>query len=219
MTKNNIRDKAMELRKEKKSYRQISEQLGISKSTVSLWLKNLKWSEDIIDELAKIAKTKSRAQLKVMTEKRRQQNEARRKEAAKEAARQFSGFLKNYIFLTGISIYWGEGDKQAHNGLVRMSNTDPMMLRLFIKFLKEICGVPQERIKLWLLLYPDNNEEACRKYWKRLCHVQDSQFVKTQRIVGRHKKRRLGFGVGNLYVCDKCLKVKILTWIDILGRM
>src|SRR5581483_7922935 len=45
------------------------------------------------------------------------------------------------LYGLGLGIYMGEGSKLAY-GSVRVSNTNPTILRIFISFLKIICSVP-----------------------------------------------------------------------------
>src|ERR1041385_8354584 len=44
----------------------------------------------------------------------------------------------------GIGLFWGEGNK-ADKYSVRLGNTNPALIKAFIKFLVEICGVKKER--------------------------------------------------------------------------
>ncbi|OGH87838.1 MAG: hypothetical protein A3J93_05410 [Candidatus Magasanikbacteria bacterium RIFOXYC2_FULL_42_28] len=219
MSKDELKSKALQLRRKGLSYNQISKKLGVSKSTVSLWLAKVGWSVKMIDVLAKQNKTRSRAQLRSYAKIRKVKMEAMREVAREEARQSFFSLSKNILFLVGLTIYWGEGDKRMANGLVRISNIDPAMVKKFIEFLRKVCEVPQERIKIWLLLYKDLNEIKCKRYWTTKLNLRPSQFVKSQCIVGRHKTRRVSYGVCNLYVSNRLLKEKILTWIELLGRM
>ena len=219
MVKEIARSRAIILRKQKYSYRQIAEQLSVSKATVSRWLGDLAWSNKMIDVLSERAKAKSRENLKKMAETHRAQRAERRIKNIKLATAEFKKLVDNRLFLIGLGIYWGEGDKNDKNGLIRISNIDADMIRWFILFLDKICAVPRQKIKLWILLYPDLKEQVCKRYWVKNCHIPEAQFVKRQIIQGRHVKKRLSYGVCNLYVCDRLLKDKILTWIKLLGRM
>ena len=100
-----------------------------------------------------------------------------------------------------------------------MSNVDPEMIKIFIIFLVKICKVDDAKIKLWLLLYLDLKEKDCKRYWQEKLNIKDEQFGKTQYIMGRHKIKRLNWGVGNMYTTNRVLKEKLLTWIELLGKM
>ncbi|MEK7148973.1 MAG: hypothetical protein AAB796_01045, partial [Patescibacteria group bacterium] len=105
-----------------------------------------------------------------------------------------------------------EGDKNPKNP-VRVTNTDPHMLRIFREFLKQICKLPDEKIKAHLTLYPDLREHVCKKFWASLIGIKLGYFNKTQYIQGRHKTKRLHSGICTITVSSRQLKEKMLVWI------
>lgn len=46
----------------------------------------------------------------------------------------------------GLGLYWGEGDKSKNNTSVRLSNTDPQIIKKFKEFLVKICGVKKRKV-------------------------------------------------------------------------
>ena len=54
---------------------------------------------------------------------------------------------KNEILLKGLGLglYWGEGDKSSNNTSVRVSNTDPSLIKKFKEFLVKIYGVQKRK--------------------------------------------------------------------------
>ncbi|MDP3772160.1 MAG: hypothetical protein Q8Q94_02160 [bacterium] len=136
-----------------------------------------------------------------------------RQETRREAERDFSLLSQNQLFIAGVVIYWGEGDKNPKNP-VRVSNTDPHMLNIFVKFLKTTCKLPEDRIRAHLILYPDLDDSLCKKYWSSLIGINQNLFYKTQVIQGRHETRRLGHGICSVEVSSRQLKEKILVWIN-----
>jgi len=66
-----------------------------------------------------------------------------------------------------------------------------------------------------LILYPDLNENQCKKFWVKVSGISRNQFYKTQFIKGRHPTRRISHGICNLYVASRELKEKIFTWIKL----
>lgn len=104
------------------------------------------------------------------------------------------------------------------NGLVRLSNTDPEMIRLFVDFLRCGCKISRKDIKAKLILYPDLDKEVSKKYWSRNTQIPLSQFQKTQFIYGKHPTRRLKYGICDVYVCSRGLKEKIFVWLDLFQK-
>jgi len=74
---------------------------------------------------------------------------------------------KNEILLKGLGlgIYWGEGDKSKNNTSVRLSNTDPQIIKKFREFLIKICGVKKEKIRYYLILFNDCDKKEAIRFW------------------------------------------------------
>ncbi len=208
----NDKDRAIELRKQNKSYNQIARELGMSKSTLSVWFRNLTWSQQITTALNDEADEK---QIKLMNQASRLKWEAWRESFRQEAKNDFPKLMQNPLFVAGINLYWGEGDHNIHNGKVKLINTDPHMVEIFSNFLRDIAFVPTEKIICWLILYPDLSEQKCKLFWSKASQVPLSQFRKTQYIKGRHPTRRTVAGMCTLEVYSRGLKEKIFTWIDL----
>lgn len=122
----------------------------------------------------------------------------------------------NPLFTVALATYWGEGDK-ASKYVCRLANTDPQMIRLFGRFLSEICLIPQEKIRYWLLLYPDLDEQECKKYWEIQAGIPTGHFTKSVTIVGKHKTKKLSYGVCTVFVSSRYLKEKMLVWLRLLA--
>ena len=206
---------AIKLRKEGKSYNKISKELDIAKSTLSGWFSNLDWSDVIKQELARKANFIARKRLRLVNKQRREMWEKWRQGYRDEASRQFPLLENNPLFLAGLMLYWGEGDSKMENCIVRLTNTDSEMIRIFTLFLYKICNVPKEKVKFQLTLYPDLKEEACKHFWSVKSNIPLSQFIKTQYIKGRHPTKRLNYGICVAYVSSRGLKEKIFTWLKL----
>lgn len=116
-------------------------------------------------------------------------------------------------------LYWGEGDNKPR-GEVRLANIDSRMIKIFFKFLHKICRVPTEKIYLRLILYPDLQDEKCKKYWSKKTGVPLTQFTKSQIIYGKHPTKRLENGICIIGVrASGGLKEKIITWKDLLSQI
>lgn len=207
--------KAFALRKKGKSYGEISKALKVNKSTISGWFKNIDWSQDIKLQLIEKSKETSRKRLIHLNDLKKKKWSAHYVKAEKEAVVEFEKLKKDKLFITGIALYWGEGDKTFKNGIVRISNTDVKMLAVFNDFLQVVCKVNIEKIKAGILLYPDLDSDQCLKFWSEGIRISKERFFKSTVIQGRHKTKRLGNGVCIVSVSDKYFKKKILTWLDL----
>lgn len=209
---------AFTLRRNGASYNAIHKKLGIPKSTLSGWFKNDSSSAALKNRLTLQARRKAWPQLRLMAlankNKARLRNEGYRQQAKGE----FQRLKKLPLFFAGLALYWGEGDRQVANGIVRIANTDPRLLRIFINFLISCCGIPQEKIYAWLLLYPDLKERASLKYWSSALDLPPQQFVRSQYIRGRELRKKLLYGVCTVQIYSREHKEKILEWIELLSQ-
>ncbi|MGC1176545.1 MAG: hypothetical protein WA843_00590 [Candidatus Saccharimonadales bacterium] len=108
----------------------------------------------------------------------------------------------------GMGLYWGEGNK-ANRHSVRLGNTDPALIRMFMRFLIKLCGVRQEKLRFSLQLFSDIEPTEALQFWLRELSVAAHQFYKpTVTISGsigtyRQKSR---YGVITIYFHNKKLR-------------
>lgn len=215
----NDKEKVLNLRSLGKSYNEIREMLKISKSTLSLWLSRYDWSKDLAIRLAKEAQEKSIVRLRYLDKIRGEHLKKVYEEAKQEAFHELETLRYYPLFIAGVMLYWGEGDKSERSGGLKISNCDPGVIRLFQCFLVHVCRVDKRKIKAHLLLYPDLDGRVCREYWKENGGLSEEQFTKDVYILGRHKTRRVRYGVCSLGLGSTYLKAKMRCWIEGLSNL
>ena len=77
---------------------------------------------------------------------------------------EFPSFKKSPLFVSGLMLYWGEGDSKLENSQLRLSNANPKLIRIFALFVKSFLRFPENKIKGTMFIYPDLNEELCKKH-------------------------------------------------------
>lgn len=209
---------AIKLRSSGKSYKEIGEILGIPKSTLSKWFSNEEWSLDVMKKLQSRAIESSKKRIKSLNVARHIRLEELYIAADTEAEKEFSIHKKDPLFIAGIMIYLGEGDKKFENGQIRVSNTDPQLIKIFRNFLIKFSSYSLEDIKGWILIYPDLNPIHCISYWSKEAGILRSNFIKPTVIQGRHKTNRLLYGTCTIYFANKYFKKKILKWIELFKK-
>lgn len=209
---------AIELRKKGLSYNEIRRKLDIPKSTMHYWFRSLRWSKIIKKRLTKKAQRLATKRLRAVVRAQKKRWENQRKQYRKEAKKEFPILKSNPLFLAGLMLYWGEGDSKIENCAVRLSNTDPKMIKIFSLFLQKICRAPKNKIRIEPILYPDLDEEYCKIFWSRISGIPLNQFIKTQFIEGRHPTRRLSYGICNVYISSRELKEKIFIWLKLYQK-
>ncbi len=115
--------------------------------------------------------------------------------------------------LLGVMLYWAEGCKGR--GTVKFVNSDPDMIRLFLRFLREICGIWENRLKLLIHMYPDQDEDMLVEFWSNTTKVPRENFYKSFTHVGKGGtyKRKSSYGTLTVNYSDKKLLDRINLWI------
>ena len=113
------------------------------------------------------------------------------------------------LFGMGIGIYWGEGNKKSQNA-VRVGNTDATLIKVFIRFLTDICGVNRKKIRYGLQLFTDVDELEAVNFWIERLNITRNQIMPT---ISRIKSGKIGtykvknqFGVMTVYVFNRKLR-------------
>ncbi|OGG92996.1 hypothetical protein A2609_02060 [Candidatus Kaiserbacteria bacterium RIFOXYD1_FULL_47_14] len=208
---------AFNLRRSGKSYTEIRDTLKIPVSTLSDWFSKVDWSKQLKGKLASKMQEQHTIRIVELNKIRGQHLEKAYEEAREEARKEFDAMKYNPLFIAGLMLYWGEGDKLTKH-LTKIANTDPNLIRLYVFFLKKVCRIPEGKIKAQILVYPDLNEENCRRYWSRESGVDLKYFTKSSTIQGRHKTRRIAYGVCMVCISSTYFKVKVLEWLKLLSR-
>ena len=205
------------MRRDGKSYAEILAALKIPKATLSDWFGQSDWSRDVRKKLTKNATAVGTKRLRELNQIRGTNLKDAYHEAREEARKEFMELKYNPLFIAGLMLYWGEGDKVTRHN-TRLTNTDSEMIRLFVFFLTHACQIPEERIKASVLVYPDLNAAECLAYWSRVSKISRSNFTKCIAIRGRHKTKRLPSGVCIVVVSSAYFKTKILEWMSLLPK-
>jgi len=164
------------------SYNEISEQIGVSKSTLSAWLKNIALTleqEKRIQQRIEDNQTAFVATARII-------NKERYRRAREEAYQQGENVASmipdnNAVHELALAmLYLGEGDKTGNR--VQIANTDPAVLGYFLWALEELYDI--DRIEMSLRL---NLIEAARplesemiEFWADALGCAVNQFQKTQ---------------------------------------
>ncbi len=208
---------AIKMRRKGMSYRQIKSEMKIPLSTLSEWFRDEKWSKEIEGRLRKEAETASAVRIVELNRLRGINLEKIYREAQSEAHVDFEKLKYNPLFIAGLMLYWGEGTKNPRTN-VQLANSDPVLIRLYIFFLRNICKIPTSKIRAHILIYPDHEERITQSYWIKTTGLSRENFSKSVVIKGRHAKRRLGWGVCIICVPSLYFKQKMLEWIKLLPR-
>jgi len=205
---------AIKLRKKGLSIKKIAKDIGVSKSSVSLWVRNIQL------DFSQQNKLKNNQHTSLVVEKRRQtrlSNELqKRQNIMKIAGHDIDSISKKELLLIGASLYWGEGSKKGKR-VASVANSDPVIIKIMMRFFKEVCGVSNEKFRGHIHTYSHLNSSVALKYWSNISGIPINQFYKTyikQSIASKNKKDRLPYGTMDIYVCDVKVFLNIMGWIE-----
>jgi hypothetical protein len=221
------REAARKLRLQGKSYTEIQRLLGVPKSTLSTWFSHLILSEKL---QAKIQQRTSRQSLMGLLVGNRAQTDRaiRRARSEREVGRSLIGELSDReLLLVGTALYWAEGYKRPklRNGRpvthhpVSLTNADPVLIQLFLRFLRRLFKVSDAQIKISIRMFAHQNETTLRMFWSGQTGITAERiqvtFVTLSRSsAGKRPYNRLEYGVAQVRVNDTRLYHQIMGAIE-----
>lgn len=217
---------ARQLRLDGRSYNDILRLLGIPKGTLSGWFHNLAIPPELQRRL--YDRSRSAGTLALVARNKRQtvlaQERARRIKL--EAASTIGPLSFRDLLLIGSALYWAEGRRTEQRGLgnrIGFSNSDPAAVRIMMRFLREICRIPEDRFRIGTNLYPGMDIEATRKFWSQVAGVPLTQFHKSFVGISKASQRkrpanRLPYGTCQIVVNDTRQLYRVLGWIAGIQR-
>lgn len=123
-----------------------------------------------------------------------------------------------FLYGLGIGLYWGEGNK-ANQYAVRLGNTDPKLLKVFLEFLQNIFTIDQSRLRFGLQIFSDTSPEEAKQFWLSELNVSPRQFQKVivtkARNPGTYRQKNMN-GVLTVYFSNTKLRDSILSAIRAL---
>ncbi|MFJ5733543.1 hypothetical protein [Streptomyces paradoxus] len=211
--KDDLREKARELRLQGWTYDQIQIELGCSKSSISLWVRDLpKPERRDPTEQAKLAAQRRWEHELAVRDQERQQTKA----AAKQAIGELS---QRELFLAGVVLYWAEGAKdKAHSRQRRENlqfiNSDPNVIGFYLRWL-DSQGVERERRRFRVYIHESADATAAELYWAELVGVDASAFQRT--TLKKHNPKTVRKNVGDSY--RGCLAIYVTKSAELYRRM
>jgi hypothetical protein len=205
--------KILTLRKQCKSYREISDILQVPKSTIAYVLRGNVSSVLIKQKLIKRAQRLALPRMKQMSQIAKANRTALYLKTRQEAGATFKTNIRDPLFVAGLAIYWGEGDSKLENGIVRVANTDPVMLKMFVNFITKFLPIDRKDVRAYLITYPDLIDSQCLQYWARHIQLSVTSFYGSHVIKGRHPTRRLSHGICTVMIAKRVIKEIVLEWL------
>ncbi|CAM5544068.1 Resolvase OS=Streptomyces rimosus subsp. rimosus (strain ATCC / DSM 40260 / JCM 4667/ NRRL 2234) OX=1265868 GN=SRIM_016435 PE=4 SV=1 [Streptomyces rimosus subsp. rimosus] len=208
--KDDLRARARELRGRGMTYDAIQVELGCSKSSISLWVRDMPRPPRRSSEQASaIAKRGWETTLL-----RREEERQRTKRAA---ADEMAGLSDRELHVAGVSLYWSEGTKSKPHSpqeRVTFTNSDPNMIRLFLAWLA-LVDVAPERLQFRVHIHESADVGRAEQYWADLVGVDVATFART--TLKKHNPKTVRKNVGESF--HGCLVVRVRQSADLYRRI
>lgn len=210
-----------------RSYNEITRLLNIPKSTLSGWFTDLELTKEATERLKSRIHTASLRGLLARNKNQTTLAEARSKEMHGAGRRLIKNISKRDLLIIGVTLYWAEGYKRpvvirgktktSHR--VSLTNSDPDLILIFLRFLREICKVPDEKITIWVRYFEHQDPVYLLDFWQKKCNISYSNFRKTLQTISISSQRKktynsLPFGVAQVSVNSTNLYHKIMGLIS-----
>jgi len=121
--------------------------------------------------------------------------------------------------IAGTMLYLAEGAKTGKT--VDSANSDPELIKIFVAYLRRICGVAESRLRVLLYAYADQDVEQLKAFWSRVTHIPPGQFIKpyVRPLTPNRTGRKMVFGLVHIRYNDSRLLRQILAWGKELPRV
>jgi transcriptional regulator with XRE-family HTH domain len=173
--KDDLRSKARDLRVQGLDYEEIAAELGVSKSSVSLWVRDLPRPPGLSYEECR---KRAAEGIRKYWETERPAREAEREAARAAAAAQIGQLSDRELLIAGAIAYWCEGAKNKpyrRSDRVAFMNSDPSLIRFFLRFLSA-AGIASDQLIFRVYIHEDADAEAAQRFWLAVTQAQPTQF-------------------------------------------
>jgi transposase len=208
--KDDLREKARELRLKGMTYDQIQVKLGCSKGSISLWVRDLpKPPKRTPEQASAIAKRGWEATL--------QKREEERQKTKQEAFDQIGQLSDRELLIAGVTLYWAEGCKDksyARRESLKFINSDPNVIKLYLRWL-DLLQIPRERLRFAVSIHESADVPAAEQFWAEIADVSPEAFHKAN--LKRHNPKTVRKNTGEAY--RGCLTVYVTQSAELYRRM
>jgi len=125
---------------------------------------------------------------------------------------------QNELKLIGSALYWAEGNTKNRNRL-QFSNCDHFLIKVAMKFFREICKVRDDKICARVHIYPGLDYKKTLNFWSNITNLPNKNFYPPQIQVSRASKRVMSrntllYGTLHLTILSTELASRVKGWIQ-----
>lgn len=164
--------KAIRLRETGHSVKEIAMKVGVAKSTASLWVSDVRLSEDAKQRLLKRIKL---GQYVSAERKKTKVKDAENKYL--EEARLEVKTNPHSLKIICAMLFWCEGTKNPKSGLT-FTNSDPNLVAKFLSLLRQSFVIHESKFRLCIHIHGYHSPSKQLDFWSRVTDIKKEQFIK-----------------------------------------
>jgi hypothetical protein len=192
------RMRARRMRLDGRTIPEIERELGVSRSTASLWVRDLPRPVEVLSDEELAVRSRRR---RATAERRyfgplRERRETLRQETKAAAQAEVGNLSDRELFLVGVALYWAEGAKDkwySRRESFRLINSDPDVIKVMVAWLR-LLEVPCELISYRVAIHESAGVVAAERYWSNLVGIAATDLRKTTLKKVRPRTNRLNQG-------------------------
>ncbi|WP_432121528.1 hypothetical protein [Streptomyces sp. S1] len=209
--KDDLRTRARELRLEGWTYDRIQAEPGCSKSSISLWVRDLPKPEPRYTE------EERRARMNAGLARLRATQDEERQETKRLAHESVGALSDRELFIAGVTLYWAEGTKDKtyrRREVLQFINSDPNVITLYLRWL-DLLGVTSDRLRFRVSIHESADVAEAERFWAELAGVDASTFQRA--TLKRHNPKTVRKNTAEAY--RGCLVVYVTGGSELYRRM
>jgi hypothetical protein len=209
-----LQNRAIVLRKKGRSIRSIENELKVSRSSVSQWVRGVILTKTQINILYRNKSTGGLKGSFIASQNKINKRIVETKEIERIGSLEIGNISKRDRFMLGIALYLGEGSKTSHN--VSFTNSDSKVMKFMKEWLVEFCKIEKNSIRCNIFLHDDLDEGKAKKFWGGILDIKTNQFKKSYIVKNnpdRLRKAKHEYGICRITVSRVSILRQILGWI------
>ncbi len=185
---------ALQLRKKGYLYSQIAAELGVSQSTAAVWTKTTpltSYQMQLLKYQQKTSRNNKIRNLAIINIGKRVERERLLRLEAKKIVNLVVTNTVNKKLICAL-LFWCEGGKDTRGGM-KFINSDPIMVKMYLKFLRQSFSIDESKLRIMLHLHSYHNREQQLIYWSAITSIPIEQFYQPYIKPNGGKNKRVNY--------------------------
>lgn len=207
-------EEACEMRARGHTYAEIAAQLGVSKGSVSLWVRDMPRAGRLSYEECRKRNAAGVARYWATEAPLR---EAKRQAISNGAANEIGRLSDREVVIAGAVAYWCEGTKSKldhRKDRVTFINSDPGLIGFYLRFLA-VAGVAPDRVICRVNIHETADAARAQEFWQHVTGLGPEHFRRPS--LKRHNPKTVRKNTGANY--HGCLVISVRRSVELYRRI